>query len=131
MLHGPLDAFADALCATIASSIQAFDAHQRGIGSHTRLSACRSVTQHGSRTVRTVTVVVHWVVVVVLHIVAMVRKLGTAVPKMVGHIHVVVVDTRIDDSHHNAFTCVSQVPHLIGANLNDILRDLTRNTDRP
>ena len=67
--------------------------------------------------------IVYGVVVVVIHIVAVIRKVGSAVPKMVGQVDVIIVDTRVDDSHHNTLTCIAQFPYLVGMDLDDILRD--------
>ena len=56
----------------------------------------------------------------------MMREFCSTVPEVVGHIQVVVVDTRIDDGHHNAFTRVAQVPHLVGTDLGDVWGNLAR-----
>ena len=51
--------------------------------------------------------VIHRVVVVVEDIVAMMRELRATVPKVVGKVEMVVVDTRVDDGHHHALACVT------------------------
>ena len=42
----------------------------------------------------------------------------------------IVVDTRVDDSHHNALTQIALLPHFIGTHLNDILCDFARSCSR-
>ena len=69
--------------------------------------------------------VIHRVVVVVVNIVAMMRKLVATVPKMVGQIDVLVVYTRIDDGYHDTLSTIAQLPYLIGAHLKHIWRNLT------
>ena len=69
---------------------------------------------------RAVTVVVNRVIVVVVNIVAMMRKLVTTVPKMVGHVHMPIIDTRINKCHNNPFALITLVPNLVGTHLNHI-----------
>ena len=123
MLHRPLNAFGDALGTTVAATIQTFDTHQRGIGSHTRLGSARAITANCTRAMRAMTHIIYGVVVVVIHIVAVIRKVRATIPKVVGQVDVMVVDARVDDSHHNTFTRIAQFPNLVGMDLDDILRD--------
>ena len=74
--------------------------------------------------------VIHRVVIVVPHIIAVMRKLRTAIPEVVSHVKVVVVDACVDDGHHNTCSRVAQLPHLVGTNLQDILRDFARGESR-
>ena len=46
VFHCPLDACGDWRRAATALGVQALDAHQRGIGSHTCLRACRAIATH-------------------------------------------------------------------------------------
>ena len=69
--------------------------------------------------------VIHRVVVVVVNIIAMMRKLVATVPKMVGQVDMLVIDTRVDDSYHDALSTIAQLPNLIGAHLKHIWRNLT------
>ena len=90
------------------------------------MRASSAIAQHRSCAMRSVALVVHGVVVVVVNIVAVIRELGAPVPEVVGHVEVVVVDTRIDNGHHNAFAREAHLPHLGGTHLDDILRDFAR-----
>ena len=72
---------------------------------------------------RAMTHIIYGVVVVVIHIVAVIRKVRATIPKVVGQVDVMVVDARVDDSHHNTFTRIAQFPNLVGMDLDDILRD--------
>ena len=66
---------------------------------------------------------IHGIVVVVEHIVAVIGKFLAPVPKVVGHIHMTIVDTRIDERHHDTFTLAAKSPCLVGFHLNDIRGD--------
>lgn len=54
-----------------------------------------------------VALVVHRVIVVIDDIVAVMREGRTPVPKMVRQVKMVVVDTGIDNRHHDAFAAIS------------------------
>ena len=57
--------------------------------------------------------IIHGIVVVVDDIIAMVRKFRATVPKVVGKVKVIVVDTCVNNGHHHALACVAQVPYLV------------------
>ena len=97
ILHRPFHAFGQLHRAACSVGIHALDAHDLRIGSHTGLRACRSVASHGTSTVCAVSHVVHRVIIVVAHIVAVMRKRLAAVPKVIGQVQMVVVDACIND----------------------------------
>ena len=130
MLNSPLDTIGDVFGATVTTGVQAFDTHQRGIRRHARLRGTMAVATHRARAVRAVAVVVHRVVVVVINIETMMRKLRSTIPKVLGKVDMVVVDTRVDDGHHDALARVAQIPHLVGTHLDDVLRDFARGRSR-
>ena len=69
---------------------------------------------------RPMAMVVYGVVVVVIDIIAMMGKFRATVPKMVGKVEVVVVDTSVNNGYHYALACVAQAPNLVGVHLCDI-----------
>ena len=87
------------------------------------MCATRAIATQNTCTVRTMTIIVHGVVVMVVNVEAMVRKCVATIPKVVSHVHMTVIDTRIDERHHDTFTLIPQVPNLVGTNLKDIRRD--------
>ena len=126
MPDGPLDTRRNGIGTATALRVQAFDTHQRGIGSHARLRSTVAIAANRTRTVRAVAMVVHGVIVVVINVVAVVREFRSAVPQVLGKVDMVVVDTRVDDGHHDALSRVAQIPHLVGTNLGDVRRDFAR-----
>ena len=130
MLNSPLNASGDTLGTTITITTQTLDTHQRGIRSHTCLRRARAIATHRACAMRAMTLVVHGVVIVVKYIVTMIWEIGSAFPKVVGQVDMVVVDTRVDDSDYNTFARIAQFPHLIGTYLGDILSDFARGRGR-
>ena len=120
VLHAPFHAACDVGGTAKAFGINAFDAHQGGVGRHARQRACRAVAKHRTSAVRAVALVVHRVIVAIYDVVAVVRKFLASIPKVVGQIKMVIIDTRIDDGHDDTFARVTQFPDLVGVHLKDV-----------
>ena len=106
MINRPLYAFHHIGSVAIAVGVRTFHTHQPGLRRHTGLKTRCAITTHDARAMRAMAVLIHGIVVMVEHIVAMIGEFFATIPKMVGHIIMTVVDTRIDERHHDVLTLV-------------------------
>ena len=123
MFHGPLHGVANCGNRPIATAVKDFHAHQFGIRGYSGLCARRAVAAYYACTMRSVTSVIHRVVVVIDKVITVVGVFTATIPKMVGKVDVVVVDTRVEDGHHDALSRIAQIPHVIGIYLGDVVSD--------
>lgn len=61
---------------------------------------------------RTVSPIIGRVVVVIIEIVAVVRKFWSTIPEATGQVGVVEADTCVDEGNQHTLTCIALLPHL-------------------